>query len=174
MKAFFKTCLVLAMLLVLSCNDDSVTPQKLPDPSIVGLWNGIDISFSGASLNLYQDPDHAVSLISVGYDEDFSFNIQEDPNQLVIEGTFGVLCTLSDSEYSEDYMIPGNTMGGQSLWSKSGDLFITEFLGEVTVFTIDVLTEANLVISAIVPFEQLMIPMELQGDVLLTLEFERM
>lgn len=47
-------------------------------------------------------------------------------------------------------------------------------MGEVTIFTIDVLTEANLVISAIVPFEQLMIPMELQGDVLLTLEFERM
>ena len=71
-------------------------------------------------------------------------------------------------------MISGNTMGGVSLWSKIGDLFTTEFQGEITIFTIDVLTEANLVISAVVPFEQLMIPMDLQGDVLLTLEFERM
>ncbi len=174
MKAYLKTYLVLTMLSVLSCNDDSVTPQKLPDPSIVGLWNGVDIGFSGNSLIFEQNLDQPVNLISVGYDEDFTFNIQEDPNQLVIEGFYGALCTLSDSESTQDYMIPGNTMGGESLWSKIGDLFTTEFQGESTIFTIDVLTEANLVISTVVPFEQLMIPMDLQGDVLLTLEFERM
>ncbi len=174
MKAYFKTFFVLTVLSVLSCNDDSVTPQKLPEPSIVGLWNGVDISFSGTSLIFEQNLDQPVNLISVGYDEDFSFNIQENPNQLITEGVYGVLCTLSDSESSGDYMISGNTMGGVSLWSKIGDLFTTEFQGEITIFTIDVLTEANLVISAVVPFEQLMIPMDLQGDVLLTLEFERM
>lgn len=71
-------------------------------------------------------------------------------------------------------MTPNNLFETDSFWTKSGDLLTIQFLGETTVFTIDVLTEVNLVFSAIVPFEQLMLPLDLQGEVLLSIEFERM
>lgn len=174
MRSYLTSVLMLSVLCFSGCNADSVTPQKLPDPSIVGLWKGVNISFTGTNMSYLDSPDEPLNIISLGYDEDFAFDFQENPNRFIADGSYGFMTTVSDFECSEDYMTPNNLFETDSFWTKSGDLLTIQFLGETTVFTIDVLTEVNLVFSAIVPFEQLMLPLDLQGEVLLSIEFERM
>ena len=173
MKAYFKTCFVLLFLLFNACNDDSVTRRELPDPTIVGQWNNTDIHYSGTALLLDDNTAEALSVSAMSYDEDLVFDFQENPNILTSEGVFQIVVTISGAGISEEYYYP-NTALETSYWSISGDLLTTEFQGEPTLFNINVLTQTNLVLSALVPINHLMDTEELSGNMLLTLEFDRL
>lgn len=124
--------------------------NDLTTASIIGVWNGVSINFTGTGAAEIQVVPVTADVDGEGYDIDYTVTFDEDPNTVSTVGNFSVeaTATLQGQTYTESE--EGIALDFSGPWSQDGNTVALTIEGEEVIANIVELTETSLVLQFII------------------------
>lgn len=124
--------------------------NETPTASIIGVWNGVSINFTGTGNAEIQGVPVTADVDGEGYDIDYTVTFTEDPNTVTSIGAISVeaTATIQGQTYTESE--EGVTLDFSGPWSQDGNILTLTIEGEEVIANIVELTETSLLLQFII------------------------
>ncbi|MDC9723833.1 MAG: hypothetical protein PSN34_13820, partial [Urechidicola sp.] len=124
--------------------------NETPTASIIGVWNGISINFTGTGAAEIQGVPVTADVDGEGYDIDYTVTFTEDPNTVTTVGIFSVEATASIQGQTYTESEENISIDFSGPWNQDGNTLALTINGEDVIANIVELTETSLVLQFII------------------------
>ena len=151
--------LVFGLTMLNSCSDESTDASNETDGELLGVWEFVELDYSGTSVAQFQGQDFTTTYDAVGTNIDATMEITENPNDLVFTGSYDIDLTFSFAGQTQSQSYPLDDVDSISSWTRSGNILTIDGelvtiegtdLGEAQAqdYTIEELTDNTLVLTS--------------------------
>lgn len=133
--------------LTISCSSDD-DGAALNSGSIVGVWRGTAVNYSGTSTTSGQGQSFTSEFVGEAYDIDYTLTFSENPNKVVSEGNYSIELTTTYMGQTITQNIEGLSFLSDGNWSLNGTTLSITMDNDTQDATIVELTPTKMVIEA--------------------------
>ena len=149
------------------------TDNETPTASIIGIWNGVSINFTGTGAAEIQGVPVTADVDGEGYDINYTVTFAEDPNTVSSVGSFSAeaTATLQGQTYTESE--EGISIDFSGPWGQDGNILTLTIEGEEVIANIVELTETSLTLQFIIERVETINDVAITADIDVNASFSR-